>query len=83
MPKAHTLVENFNDNACNTGLWYPYGGAETEVNGRLESRPQSGVADTYGGYTSVGTYDLIASHVSIDVVRAGRMVSAQESTWRP
>jgi hypothetical protein len=53
MAKAQTLVDNFSDNACNTGLWYPYGGAETEVNGRLEIRPASGVADTYGGYTSV------------------------------
>ncbi|HEX2210405.1 MAG TPA: hypothetical protein VHG93_22190 [Longimicrobium sp.] len=78
MPKAHTLVENFNDDTPNTSLWYPYGGAETEVNGRLEIRPRSSFNDTYGGYTSVATYDLTGSSVCMEVVHAGRMSAGME-----
>ena len=78
MAKAHTLVENFNDNTCNTSLWYPYGGTETEVNGRLEIRPRSGAAGPYGGYSSVAVYDLTGSHVSMELVRAPRPADGLE-----
>ena len=78
MPKAHILIDNFNDNACNTGLWSPYGGAEAEVNGRLEIRPRSGIAPTYGGYTSSAAYDLTGSQVAMELVRAPRAAEALE-----
>jgi hypothetical protein len=73
MAKAHTLVENFNDNSTDTGKWYSFGPAR-EVNQRLEVRPDSGSSSSYGGYTSVSAFDLTFSHVQVELalpLRAG------------
>ncbi|HYW05975.1 MAG TPA: hypothetical protein VE913_03405, partial [Longimicrobium sp.] len=73
MPKAHTLVDNFNDNSSDTTKWIVYGNpaplAERvrEVNGRVEIRPASG-ASGYNGYQSVATFDLTESRISIELV---------------
>ncbi|HEY0036816.1 MAG TPA: vanadium-dependent haloperoxidase [Longimicrobium sp.] len=75
MAKAHTLVDNFNDNSTDTAKWNPYGSPGSaadrlrEVNGRLEIRPASGAAG-YSGYESLATYDLTRSHAAVEVVSA-------------
>jgi hypothetical protein len=73
MPKAHTLVDNFNDNSTDTTKWIAYGNpaplAERvrEVNGRVEIRPASGTSG-YTGYVSVATYDLTESRISVELI---------------
>jgi hypothetical protein len=75
MAKAHTLVDNFNDNTPDTSKWIvvenpqPPVGRIREVNGRVEVRPAPGVA-AYSGYKSLTTYDLTDSEVVVEVVRA-------------
>ncbi|HEX8363129.1 MAG TPA: vanadium-dependent haloperoxidase [Longimicrobium sp.] len=75
MAKAHTLVDNFNDNSPDTTKWNPYGNpggsAERirEANGRVEIRPASGTTG-YSGYESAATYDLTRSYASVEVVSA-------------
>ena len=47
MAKAHTLVDNFNDDTINATLWtVAPSGSDTirEVNGRVEIRPLSNAA---------------------------------------
>jgi hypothetical protein len=70
MAKAHTLVDNFNDNQRDSGKWWGFGDY-AEVNGRLELRP-SGTAGDYAGYESSTTYDLRGSEVSMELVQALR-----------
>src|SRR5688500_14283263 len=73
MSKAHTLVDNFNDNALDGTKWAAF--ADTtpsdrihEVNGRLELRPASGTS-SYGGILSNAVYDLSGSEIRVEVVR--------------
>jgi hypothetical protein len=71
MAKAHTLVDNFNDNAQNTTLWQNTASAQLrEVNGRVEIRPLGNQATpVYLTYASFTTYDLTSSEVRVEVVR--------------
>ncbi|HEX2203962.1 MAG TPA: vanadium-dependent haloperoxidase [Longimicrobium sp.] len=75
MAKAHTLVDNFNDNSTDTAKWTAYGDPLPvsdrirELNGRVEIRPASG-GTGYSGYAACTTYDLTGSHVSVELVRA-------------
>jgi hypothetical protein len=79
MAKAHTLVDNFNDNAVDTSKWSTYGtSAEVrEVNGRVELRPAGNDSSNYAGYTSQTTWDLTASSAWVELVQALR--SADEA----
>ena len=74
MAKAHTLVDNFNDNTRDGTRWYAYGDW-AEVNGRLELRP-TGAAGNYAGYESATTYDLRGSEVSFELVQPLRAASS-------
>src|SRR4051812_42108436 len=67
MAKAHTLVDNFNDNQTDTSKWTAFGPVQ-EVNERLEIRPESGVALSVGGYDSASAYDLTESQVVVECV---------------
>ena len=69
MAKAHTLIDNFNDNTQDTGKWIYT--AVREVNGRIEIRPSSNVVAGHGG-TSVALFDLTESHVHVEMVEALR-----------
>jgi hypothetical protein len=86
MAKAHTLVDNFNDDSIDAVKWNAYGTpgptAERirEVNGRVEIRPASGESG-YSGYQSQATYDLTRSHVAVEVVRALSTTAAQAGTF--
>ncbi|HEX7242888.1 MAG TPA: hypothetical protein VF263_21555, partial [Longimicrobiaceae bacterium] len=74
MAKAHTLVDNFNDNSTDTAKWIaqfdpaPVGERIREVNQRVEIRPPSG-ASGLGKYLSATTYDLTNSEFSVEIVR--------------
>jgi hypothetical protein len=74
MAKAHTLVDNFNDDTRDMVKWSPLSDAGIpservrETNGRLELRPASSM-DSYGGYHSRVTYDLTGSEFQVEVVR--------------
>jgi hypothetical protein len=77
MAKAHTLVDNFNDDTTNATLWVvgdnptPAAGRIREVNGRLEIRPAPHTTGTnLNFYESATTYDLTASQVMVEVVEA-------------
>ena len=77
MAKAHTLVDNFNDDSTNTSLWTvgdqptPAAGRIREVNGRLEIRPEPHASGTnLNSYQSATTYDLTASEARVEVVQA-------------
>ncbi|CAA9331028.1 MAG: hypothetical protein AVDCRST_MAG89-2126, partial [uncultured Gemmatimonadetes bacterium] len=76
MAKAHTLVEDFNDNAPDTTRWWVFGDAR-EVNRRLELWIPSSVANSYAGLTAKGTYDLTASRIWVELVRAPRTGQAR------
>jgi hypothetical protein len=70
MPKAHTLVDNFNDNTLDTGKWNPQG-ATRETNGRIEMpHPSNGASANY--LYSLITYDLTDSEIRVELVRAPR-----------
>ena len=81
MAKAHTVIDNFNDDAIDqyhtttnpTGRWNVTGaGPETlrEVNGRVEIRPPGNQAGlSYFHYASATTYDLTDSQVRVELVR--------------
>jgi hypothetical protein len=71
MAKAHTLVDNFNDNQTDTGKWVATGPIQ-EINQRLEIRPTSNVAQSYGRYASATTYDLTNSEASVELVHRTR-----------
>jgi hypothetical protein len=76
MAKAHTLVEDFNDNAPDNTRWWVFGDAR-EVNRRLELWIPSSKADSYAGYTAKDAYDLTASRIWVELVRAPRTGQAQ------
>ncbi|HYR07062.1 MAG TPA: hypothetical protein VEQ60_04825, partial [Longimicrobium sp.] len=71
MAKAHTLVDNFNDNSIDAGKWISTGPVQ-ETNQRLEILPASNVPQSYGRHTSASTYDLTSSEVSVEFVRLTR-----------
>ncbi|HEU4457153.1 MAG TPA: hypothetical protein VFR81_29055, partial [Longimicrobium sp.] len=72
MAKAHTLTDNFNDDATDTGKWISFGSAR-EVNHRLEIHFDGSAASPYaGGYTSATTYDLTDSEVRVELVHVSR-----------
>jgi hypothetical protein len=56
MAKAHTLIDNFNDNLTDSSRWKVDGDAR-EVNQRLEARPPPHTNDGYAGYYSNASYD--------------------------
>ncbi|HEX6913437.1 MAG TPA: hypothetical protein VF142_23735, partial [Longimicrobium sp.] len=79
MAKAHTLVDNFNDDSIDqydattnpTGRWtVAAAGTETlrEVNGRVEIRPLGNTANSYSYFNSATTYDLTESEVRLELV---------------
>ncbi len=68
MAKAHTLIDNFNDNTTDTSKWNQNGDAQ-EVNQRLEVRPPPNTNDGYAGYTSAASYDLTGSWVRVEVLQ--------------
>jgi hypothetical protein len=76
MPKAHTFIDDFNDNSPDTTRWWVFGDAR-EVNRRLELWIPSSVANSYAGYTAKGTYDLTASRIWVELVRAPRTGQAR------
>jgi hypothetical protein len=79
MPKLHTLVDTFGDNAVDPAKWNAYGPAQ-EVNGRVEITPPSNIANVYGGFTSVVTnYDLGNSQIAVELVRALRNTPSSET----
>jgi hypothetical protein len=69
MAKAHTLRDNFNDNALDTGKWSLHN-TVVETNKRLEIRLTPHTAQVFNNYTSVATYDLTDSEMRIELVRA-------------
>ncbi|MBB4635550.1 vanadium-dependent haloperoxidase [Longimicrobium terrae] len=82
MAKAHTLVDNFNDNVTDPAKWVvfdnptPAAGRIREVNGHLEIRPSPNVAGAnYSYYESATTYDLTASQIFVEVVEAPSVTS--------
>ncbi len=71
MAKAHTLVDNFNDNSLDTSKWTASASERLrEVNGRVEIRPPGHTASSSYDYQSASTYDLTGSEVRIELVRA-------------
>jgi hypothetical protein len=69
MPKAHTLVDTFNDNSIDPALWSAYGGTR-EVNQRIEIRvPGSASGSNYAGALTVATYDLTGSEIRVELVQ--------------
>ena len=71
MAKAHTLIDNFNDNAQDTAKWTASTSERLrEVNGRVEIRPLGNTAQGFYNYQSATTYDLTDSEFRIELVRA-------------
>jgi hypothetical protein len=68
MAKAHTLVDNFNDNLRDPAKWKSDEEAR-EVNQRVELRPPPHQNDGYAGYSSVESYDLTDSWVKLEVLK--------------
>jgi hypothetical protein len=71
MAKAHTLVDNFNDNAQDTTKWIASTNERLrEANRRVEIRLAGSTAPAYFNYHSVSTYDLTDSEMRIELARA-------------
>ena len=70
MAQAHTLVDNFNDNAWDTTRWSVYGWEVREENGRVEIRALPSNWCTC--YMSVAPYDLTGSETRVELVQAPR-----------
>ncbi|HEX6369156.1 MAG TPA: vanadium-dependent haloperoxidase [Longimicrobium sp.] len=74
MAKAHTLVDNFNDNSTDLTRWTingtpaPLAERIREVNGRVEVRPRYATSGN-GAYRTAVAYDLTDSEVRLEVVR--------------
>jgi membrane-associated phospholipid phosphatase len=85
--KAHTLTDNFNDNATDAAKWRAYGNPAPlservrEVNGRVEIRPRSNHTAVHSGYVSLSHYDLTDSHVHIELVQPLRPAEGAETTF--
>ncbi|HEU4557439.1 MAG TPA: hypothetical protein VFS20_06295 [Longimicrobium sp.] len=75
MAKAHTLVDDFNDNSTDTSKWSSFGHVR-ETNQRLEIRPLGG---QYGGYGSVNAYDLSGSEACVELVQAVQVVPSAQT----
>ena len=75
MAKAHTLVDNFNNDAVDTAKWGTWGTPApitdrvTEVNGRVEIRPVASASYSTGNYYSLVAYDLRDSWAHVELVR--------------
>jgi hypothetical protein len=72
MAKAHTLSDNFNDNATDTSKWTTFGYA-SEVNQRLELRI-GGLSKSASGYVSNVAYELTGSSFKVQVTQTLRPV---------
>jgi hypothetical protein len=70
MAKAHTLVDNFNDNAFDTAKWIVFGWEIRETNGRVEIPIQPYYYFT--AYSSLDAYDLVGSETRVELVQAPR-----------
>jgi hypothetical protein len=72
MAKAIMLVDNFNDNVQDLTKWFSTTDDRfREVNGRVELRPPSNQAGTFG-YVSPGIWDFTESAVHLEVIRTLR-----------
>ncbi|HEX7241028.1 MAG TPA: vanadium-dependent haloperoxidase [Longimicrobiaceae bacterium] len=70
MAKAHTLVDNFNDNTVDSGKWSHSIGFAAEVNQRVEIRLPGNQAGTNTfSYRSVSPYDLTGSAIWVELIR--------------
>jgi membrane-associated phospholipid phosphatase len=75
MAKAHTLVDNFGDDALDTARWGSWGTPApvldrvTEVNGRVEIRPVASTTYSTGNYYSLAPHDLRDSSAYVELVR--------------
>jgi membrane-associated phospholipid phosphatase len=87
MAKAHTLTDDFNDNATDSAKWSPFGNPGPlservrEVNGRVEIRPRSNHTGMQSGYLSLSCYDLTDSHVHVELVQPLRPATGAETTF--
>ncbi|MBB4635548.1 vanadium-dependent haloperoxidase [Longimicrobium terrae] len=69
MAKAHTLVDNFNDNAVDNVKWLVNGSDGLfETNRRVEIRPLTDQPGLYA-YTSRAAYDLTDSEFRVQLIR--------------
>ncbi|HEX5745381.1 MAG TPA: hypothetical protein VFZ09_04000 [Archangium sp.] len=69
MPKAHELIDDFNDNLTDTSKWTATARGVQEVNQRLECRPET-TSPRYAGYSSSARYDLTDSFIQVEVIQA-------------
>lgn len=75
MALVETLVDNFNDNSINTGLWNSFGTNLAESSQTL--RYTSLTSSEYGGVNSDVTYDLTSSYAYIQMADAGNQAIAK------
>jgi hypothetical protein len=69
MAKAHTLVDNFNDNSVDTSKWIvPADVRIREINRRIEIRPPGNQASGLL-FRSVAYFDLTESEMRVELVR--------------
>ncbi|HEX6369157.1 MAG TPA: vanadium-dependent haloperoxidase [Longimicrobium sp.] len=77
MAKAHTLVDDFNDNTLDSTRWIYYWAGERlrEVNGRIEILLPANAAQAFYHVQSATTYDLAGSEFRVELVRAPSSVN--------
>ncbi len=84
MALIETLTDNFDDNARNTSLWTLTTGTGTtaETGGQLVITPASNnPSATYDGYTSVSTYNLTSSQVTVEIPQGITPASGNEQVF--
>lgn len=80
MAKLATLIDNFNDNSFDTGLWVKTGGTHVaETNQEMEITKAAG-AD-YETIDSAAAYDLTASSIYAQVKNAGDQTNASNEMY--
>jgi len=83
MDKAHTFIDNFNDNDRDSARWAGFGQnliERQEINQRLELRPLPNRSSAnYVGYYSKNLYDLTDSSVTLEVVQVLNQVPGTDT----
>ncbi|HET7233198.1 MAG TPA: hypothetical protein VFJ16_24520 [Longimicrobium sp.] len=80
MAKAHTLVDNFNDDQLNTSAWAvtPSGSDRVrEVNGRVEIQPPGNTVGIFAYVTPTAAYDLTDSEARVELLRVATAPGAR------
>lgn len=83
MALIETFCDNFNDNTMDSNLWSVLvgPGSTVETGGQLAITPATTAGAQYDGYTTINTYDLTGSGVTVQYVKGLNATLGCETTF--